>query len=188
VTRLSLIVVALAAVAACSPTPQTPAQPQVERYGAPTVSAPRDIGPFAPAPCSGPLKAADWRDLGFSPAGAPSLLATGERACAHEGPETERYASVTVVPARDVLVDTYRVRQFALFRPTTIGPLPATIEQSSSDDVSCTVTVGTAADQGFILNYSEYRLRSDGRPDDPCGRGVRVAERIVSSLPPLPGK
>ena len=92
------------------------------------------------------------------------------------------------MPARDVLVDTYRVRQFALFRPTMAGPLPATIEQSAPDNVSCTVTVGTAENQGFILNYSEYELGPDGQAHDPCGRGVRVAERIVASLPPLPGK
>ena len=181
-TRLSLIVVALAALAACSSTPQAPSQPQVERYGAPAVSAPRDVRPFAPAPCSGPLKAADWQDLGFSPTGAPSLLATGERACAHEGPETERYASITVVPARDVLVDTYRVRQFALFRPTTIGPLPATIEQSSSDDRVVHRDCRYGRRSG--LHPQLLRVSASARTVAPTIRAVAGFESPSGSSPP----
>lgn len=110
---------------------------------------------------------------------------TGERVCDRGGPARERDLSFIVIPARDVLVDTYRTRQFALFSPATVGGLPATIEQSSEGSISCTVTVGTAQDQGFILNQDEY---GQGEPADPCGRALQVAERIVAALPPLPGK
>jgi hypothetical protein len=110
---------------------------------------------------------------------------SGDRACAREGPSRERYAAFIVAPTRDVLVSAYRSRLFPLFRPVVLDGLPATLEQSAQTDVSCTITVGTAEGQGFIVNYSEYELGPDGRPDDPCGKGQRVAERIVAALPPL---
>jgi hypothetical protein len=158
------------------------------RYGAPVASFPRDVRPYAADPCAGPLRPSDWQSLGFVQTGAPGTLATGERSCAWEGPRTERYAALVVVPGRDVLVDTYRVRQFSIFHATEVGALPATVEQSAPNDVSCTITVGTAEGQGFVVNYSEYDSGSAGRPDDPCGRGQAVAERIVAALPPLPAK
>jgi hypothetical protein len=95
---------------------------------------------------------------------------------------------ITLVVDSDVLVDTYRVRQFRFFQETTAATLPATLEQSSEEDVSCTVTVGTAPGQGFIVDYSDYRLGSDGRPDDPCATGRILAERVAAALPPLAEK
>jgi hypothetical protein len=116
------------------------------------------------------------------------MLATGDRTCEREGIGDDQAVGIIMVVTSDVLVDTYRTRQFAIFRPTVIASLPATLEQSSPEDVSCTVTVGTADAQGFIADYSDYRFGPDGRPDDPCGHAQQIAERIVAALPPVPGK
>jgi len=82
-------------------------------------------------------------------------------------------------------VDTYRVRQFALFAPITVAGLPGTREQASAGSLSCAITVGTAEGQGFIMNFDQGSLASGGQAGDPCGEGQRVAERIVAALPPL---
>ena len=89
---------------------------------------------------------------------------------------------------RDVIVDTYRVRLFALFQPTDIGGLPGTLEQSYAGSTACTITVGTAQDQGFVATYTQLEVGAGEHADDPCGRGRRVAERIVAALPPMNGK
>jgi hypothetical protein len=185
--RWSLLLALIFSLGACSQPPAPPALTD-ERFGAPMALTPRDVRPIAADPCSGPLTPSDWRDLGFAPSGVLDTVATGERSCAREGPNTERYAALVIVANRDVLVDTYRTRQFAIFRPAEIGGLPATVEQSAATDVSCSITVGTADGQGFVLDYSEYGFTATGQPNDPCGRGLRVAERIVGALPPLAGK
>ncbi|MDD7968568.1 DUF3558 domain-containing protein [Actinomycetospora lemnae] len=175
-------------LAACATQQAPPPAPPDPRFGAPTVAAPRDVRSFGNDPCTGPLTAPDWDTMGISSIGVAETAPTGDRWCVRRGSTGDRSVSLTVVAARDVLVDTYRVRQFPLFREVVIGGLPAAVEQSSPDSVSCSVTVGTAQDQGFIVDYSEYEFRPDGRPDDPCGRAQRVAERVVAALPPLPAK
>lgn len=182
IRRVSICAVAFLLGACSGDSPPPTAPPVDQRFGAPVVAEPRDIRPFAENPCAGPLTPSDWRGLGFSSQGGVEILGTGEKLCDRQGPSNERAVSLIVTPARDVLVDTYRVRQFALFRSMTIGGLPATIEQSSSDSVSCSVTVGTAEGQGFIVNYSEYES-SSGASGAPCVRGQQVAERVVGALP-----
>ncbi|GLZ45918.1 hypothetical protein Acsp06_21030 [Actinomycetospora sp. NBRC 106375] len=150
------------------------------------MEAPRDIRPFATDPCSGPLTSPDWSGLGFSSEGDLRTLMVGEQSCVRQGTGNRSRVALIVVPARDVLVDTYRARQFAIFRPTVIGGLPATFEQSSSDSLTCSTTVGTADQQGFIVNFSAYAGAGDA--GTPCIGGQRIAERIVAALPPLPGK
>ncbi|WP_423716945.1 DUF3558 family protein [Actinomycetospora cinnamomea] len=162
-------------------------EPVDNRYGAPQVESPRDVRSFADDPCSGPIISDNWPGLGFSASGEQRTLTTGERSCVRQGPERQRRLSFIVVPSRDVLVDAYRVRQFALFRPSAVGGLPAAVEQSSLDSLSCSVTVGTAEGQGFVLNYSEYSARSNDAVD-PCSAGRRVAEHIVAGLPLLSEK
>lgn len=187
-TRAGVLVALLLVLVACTSESPSPPAPTIDRFGAPPVESPRDVRALGQNPCSGPLDATGWRELGLETTGSVETLMTGDRLCDREGLNGERALSFILIPARDVLVDTYRVRQFALFRPTMVGPLPAAIEQSAPDSISCTVTVGTAENQGFIVNYSEYELGSDGQADDPCRRALRVAERIVASLPPLPAK
>ncbi|MEJ2862778.1 DUF3558 domain-containing protein [Actinomycetospora flava] len=183
--RPAVYLAILFCLGACA-TSQPPAEPPPDvRFGAPVAVAPRDVRSYGADPCAGPLTASDWESLGLTRSGSVKTLMTGERLCDRGGPNRERDVSFIVIPARDVLVDTYRTRQFALFRPTTVGGLPATVEQSSEDSISCTITVGTAQDQGFVVDQNEY---GQGQPDDPCGRAQQVAERIVAALPPLPGK
>ncbi|WP_433031160.1 DUF3558 domain-containing protein [Actinomycetospora sp. CA-053990] len=174
------------ALVSCAGTPAPPSQP--ERFGAPVASSPRDVRPYGQDPCRGPLAPNDWNALGYLPAGRPQTLATGERACEWRGPRNDQFVGITVSPARDILVDTYRTRQFALFQPISVIGLPGTQEQGSADAVSCIVTVGTADGQGFIVDYTDGDLGRDLQADDPCGGARRVAERIVASLPPLPAK
>lgn len=112
-------------------------------------------------------------------------MPTGAQACEWTDRTTLNEFSTVVYPARDILVDTYRSRLFPIFVPTTIGGLPATLEQSAQDSITCTITVGTAEGQGFVSTYTQLEVGAGERPDDPCGRGQRIVERIVANLPPL---
>lgn len=96
--------------------------------------------------------------------------------------------SYVIYPARDILTDTYRVRLFPIFVPTTIAGLPATLEQSTPDSITCTITVGTAENQGFVATYTQLEVPAGERPDDPCGHDQRIVERIIAALPPAGGK
>jgi hypothetical protein len=188
VKRYAGVAILALALVACAGSPPLGQPAPDARYGAPLVSDPRDVRSFAADPCRGPLSSGEMQELGFDRSGRLDVLATGERGCVWDSPDGSQDVTFIVIEARDVLVDTYRTRQFAVFRPTTIAGLPATLEQSSTDSIGCTITVGTAAGQGFIADYYEGNLGADGQADDPCGRGQRVAERFAASLPPLPGK
>ena len=115
-------------------------------------------------------------------------LPTGERSCEWRGPGREPYVNVIVAASRDILVDTYRVRQFTVFRPALIGGLPAIAEQTAENSLSCTVTVGTAEGQGFLVIYDGSIRGRTVNPTIRAGRHRTSRERIVASLPPLPGK
>lgn len=86
---------------------------------------------------------------------------------------------------RDILVDTYRSRLFPIFMPTTVIGLPATWEKSTQASITCTITVGTADNQGFVSTYTQLEVASGEQPADPCGKGQRIVEQIVANLPPL---
>lgn len=189
-TRLAVAVltIILAVDTACARSaPPTPTAPD-PRFGAPVVTAPRDVRPFSANPCGGPLRPSDWLALGYAARGRADTLATGEQSCTWEAQDRSEDVTIIVVASRDVLSDTYRARQFAIFRPTVIDGLPATLEQSSADSIGCTITVGTAEGQGFITDYYQGDLGPDGRAEDPCSRGERVAARVASALPPLPDR
>lgn len=182
-----VVLVFLLLVASCAH-PADPAGPpaQDNRFGAPLPDAPRDVRPLSTDPCA-VLGARQWKDMGFDPRGEMVILPTGERSCEWRGPSRLPYANIGIADQRDILVDTYRVRQFSVFRPTAINGLPATIEQTSPGSISCNVTVGTAQGQGFLVIY-DAPLGPDGQADDPCGQGQRIAEQIVARLPPLPAQ
>lgn len=172
-------------VTSCSSTrPHTPAQPQmVDRHGAPMVSSPRDVAAFATDPCNGLLTRAQLGALGIEGAGRPSTVeSSGERSCEWGGGSERQALDVVIVLGRDVLVDTYRVRLFAVFEPAEIAGLPAVREQSYVGSLSCTITVGTADGQGLVANYSEL---DGGQAEDPCGRGQGAVEQMIANLPPL---
>ena len=182
-----VILLILFAVAGCAQ-PDEPNGPQAldGRFGAPLPSAPRDVRSLSTDPCAA-LASSEWQELGFQSEGTFVTLPTGERSCEWRGPGGSPYVNLGIAADRDILVDTYRVRQLAVFRPAMITGLPATIEQTTNESISCNVTVGTAQDQGFLIIY-DADLGIDGRPADPCGRAWDIAERIVAALPPLPGK
>ncbi|MDD7939363.1 DUF3558 domain-containing protein [Actinomycetospora lutea] len=163
---------------------QVPApRPMNERHGAPPISSPRDVTGFTTDPCNALLTEAQLGALGFDDVGRTSAVeSTGEPSCEWGGRNSRQALDVVVVSRRDVLVDTYRVRLFAVFEPVEIGGLPAVREQSYMGSISCTITVGTADGQGLVTNYSEL---DGGQADDPCGRGQRAAEQMVANLPPL---
>lgn len=120
--------------------------------------------------------------------GEPRTVGSGAQACTWTDRTTLNEFSNVIYPTRDILVDTYRVRLFPIFVPTSIGGLPATLEQSRPDSVTCTITVGTAPGQGFVATYTQLEVPAGERPDDPCGRGQRIVERIVAELPPFGGR
>lgn len=189
-SRLGIAVgmgVAALALTSCA-TSTAPPAPEPNRYGAPAVANPRDITPFASAPCDGPLSAETLRELGFEGAGRPSRLTTGVNSCTWEDYGTEQALSLVVYPVRDILVDTYRTRLFPVFTALRVSELPAVAEQSSSSATACTITVATGQDQGFVVTYTQLEVAVGEQPDDPCGRGRRAAEQIVTSLPAAPAK
>ncbi|MDD7939278.1 DUF3558 family protein [Actinomycetospora lutea] len=177
---LGLAALAVALVAACG-IPAAPApSPTADRFGAPLVAAPRDVRQKSD-PCLA-LTAADLADIGMTANGRPKTLQTGDRACDWRSADGARYLTIIVIADRDVLVDTYRTRQFAVFTPIQVAGLPATSEQSYPDSTTCTVTVGTAIGQGFV---------SDSTASDPrsaCEQAERAGQLLVAALPPLPGE
>lgn len=177
----------LVAAVSCSSAPMLP-PPPASRFGAPVPVEPRDVRSIATQPCATLLGTSEWERLGFTPNGSPRTVATGEQSCRWVGPRDERYVSVIVLAERDPLVVSYRVRRFAIFQPTTVSELPATREQSSSESISCTITVSTAEEQGFVATYEDRSSEADRAPGGPCARGQEIAERIVASLPPFPAK
>lgn len=137
-------------------------------------------------PC-GALEPSQLRELGFTAQGEVVVLPTNERSCEWRGPDGSPHVNLGIASDRDILVDTYRVRQLAVFRPTTVGGLPGTVEQTADGSISCNVTVGTAEGQGFLVIY-DAELGVDGQPLDPCGRATRIAEQTVAGLAPPFGK
>lgn len=89
-----------------------------------------------------------------------------------------------MIVTNDQLVDAYRNRFLPVFRPIEISGLPAVDIMSGPQVQTCTTTVGVADGQSLQLNTS-VGGGLDGLPDgDPCAEGHRVAEEIVSTLPP----
>ncbi|MFC5136954.1 DUF3558 domain-containing protein [Actinomycetospora rhizophila] len=184
--RAVLIAICAASVAACA-TSRPPTEPVVQdpRHGAPAVSSPRDLATFAARPCDGPLSRQDLRPFGITVPGEQRAVPSGAQGCEWTDRTTRIEFGTVVYPDRDILVDTYRSRLFPIFVPTNIDGLPATLEQSARDSITCTITVGTAEDQGFVSTYTQLEVPAGEQPDDPCGRGQRIVERIVAALPPL---
>ena len=176
--------VLLVVLAGCGQHVEPSGLPAEQRFGAPFPAAPRDVRPASVDPCRSLLTPAELRELGFDPTGDLATLPTGEMSCDWRGLRRVPHVNVGVAGDRDILVDTYRTRQFTIFRPTSIGGLPATVEQASHDSISCNVTVGTAQGQGFLTIYDGV-FNARGQPDNPCGKAQQIAERIVAALPPL---
>ncbi|GAA4784125.1 hypothetical protein GCM10023200_17130 [Actinomycetospora chlora] len=170
-----VLALSLAVVTACAaPAPRAPVADR--RFGAPEVVAPRDVR--GGDPCGGLLDSADLVAMGLSTRGRPKVLQTGDRGCDWRTTGGDGYLTLIVIPDRDVLVDTYRTRQYPVFQPIQVAGLPATREQSFVGSMTCTVTVGTAIGQGFISDYTGAAS---------CDGAQRAAEHVALALPPLPG-
>lgn len=182
---MRLVVVAclllLVVLSSCGEPRRPPGSPD-PRFGAPVPGEVRYVRAAAIDPCGSLLAPSDWQKLGFSPNGSPRTVASGDQSCRWVGPQDERLVSVIVSPNRDVLVDSYRLRRFAIFEPIALGESPAVREQTSADSSSCTVTVGTAVGQGLIATYDE-RSPAAVVNNPPCESLQRIVARILENLP-----
>lgn len=163
----------------------TPTVTTSNRYGAPAVRSPRDLRALSNDPCRLLLSSAQLRGLGYRRAGELQVLITGYRACNWEDRTTKQTLTLVPYPNRNLLADAYRTRLFVIFQPTTIANMPAVREQSDPGSNVCTITVGISNDQGLELTYIQLEVAAGEVPDDPCGRGERIAEVVIGNLPPL---
>lgn len=183
--RLIVAGMIILAITGCSPG-APPAVPD-PRAGAPLPAATRDLGPLAADPCEA-LDGDSAGALGLNSTGEVRTVNTGDRSCWWNAPDDSQFLSIIIFPGRDALADAYRLRKFAVFEPSIAGDLPATREQASEESTSCTITVGVAAGQGFVVTVDDQAAAAGRRASQACGRAQLVAERIVAALPPLPGK
>lgn len=180
-----LILTSCSSGSAVAPPESAPRPTEPDRFGAPQVTNPRDIRGRADAPCSDLLTPGQLRRIGFREVGETQQLMVGSTACNWDDRDTEQALTLVPYANRDLLADTYRARLFALFQPTTVADLPAVREQSEPTSIACTVTVGIADTQALEVTYTQLGLLRGERPDDPCGRGERIAEVVIGNLPPL---
>ena len=180
-----LLVVGLA-VTGCSPFREVatrPSQP-IDRHGAPVVAVPRDLRGRDRDPCRRLLTNEQLLSLDLPPSSAKSASTVGIPDCTWTA-GNERIVTVSVWLGRDLLINTYRVRLFDVFEPTSVGPLPAVVQKSSPDAIACTVSTGVADGQGFETTWTELARASGRSTADPCERAKAVAETVVGNLPPL---
>lgn len=182
--RRTLIGLVLALLMAGCSSSSTERDGVVDRAGAPPITAPRDLASRATDPCLTLLTASQVRRLGYDQPGESSVDSLGAPTCTWREDEARRSTIVSAVLTRDLFVDTYRNRFLPVFRPLEIAGLPAVDIKSGPQVLTCTTTVGVADGQSLDLDTS-VGGGLDGLPDDdPCAEGHRVAEEIVSTLPP----
>ena len=155
-----------------------------DRAGAPPITTPRELSSRANDPCRTLLSPGQVRRLKYQLPGEASVDVLGAPTCTWRGENRSREVSVSVVLTRDLFVDTYRNRFLPVFRPLRIRGLPAVDIKSGPEAATCTTTAGIADGQSLDLNTS-VGSGLDRVPDgDPCAEGHRVAEEIISTLPP----
>ena len=151
-----------------------------ERYGAPVVTAPRDVSEVFASPCSQLLSAADLHVLRISGQGRPRSY-LGSNQCAWTT-EDDDLLSVAVDNDRDLLVDTYRARLSPIFVPTSIEGLPAVRQLTSLRYNVCTVVVGLGPRQALEADWNGLAPPSEA--PDPCSRAERALSLVIRKLPP----
>jgi hypothetical protein len=175
---------ALVIVSACSPLPFEAPPPALERYGAPVPTRSLDARAQATQPC-GVLSETQLRSLALEPSGRLDPLPGGPPACVWEGPGFTQEISVALLPDRDYLVDTYRVRNnYRVFEPMVIAGLPAVAQQTTAEALTCTVTTGIALGQAVDVTATEY----GAAPDPPCRTAAQVTQSVLGNLPEQPQK
>jgi hypothetical protein len=175
----SVVILLLVLLGGCTQPAQAPSAPAPERYGAPVPTRSLDATTSSTQPCA-VLDEGQLRALQLQPPGRLDPLPGGPPACVWEGPGFSQEISVALLPNRDYLVDTYRVRaNYRVFEPVTIAGLPAVAQQTSPQALTCTVTTGIAVGQAVDVTATEY----GAQPDPPCETARRVSEVVIGNLP-----
>ncbi|MDD7968488.1 DUF3558 domain-containing protein [Actinomycetospora sp. DW7H6] len=183
--RLVLALVILTALCACSTAPTVPPPPTDGRFGAPLPTSSRDLRRAAEDPCENMLTDQQVIALGLAPTTARIVDLPGTRQCSWSDEEQRQTLSLAPWAERDLLVDTYRTRQLAVFRPDEIAGAPVVYQQSAPSAPACTITAGAAQGQAFETTW--YSLgRAAG--STPCESARRTVETVLSNLPPAPQK
>ena len=154
--------------------------PTVERYGAPVVTAPRDVTAIFAAPCTQLLTPEDLRALRIVDEGRPKSY-LGANRCSWTTRDDD-LLSLAVDADRDLLVDTYRARLTPIFVPTTVEGLPAVRQKTSNEYNACTVTVGLGPRQAIDADWNG--LAPAARAPDPCAQAERALSLAIRKLPP----
>lgn len=155
-----------------------------DRAGAPTIDSPKNLSSRTADPCRTLLTQAQIGQLNYMPTGEFRVTATGSPSCIWRDDTSGRQVNAAVFVGTDLFVNTYRKRFLLVFRPLEIGGLPAVDIMSSPGAPSCTTTVGVADADGLDITSFRGSRSSGGAASDPCEDGHRVAEEIISTLPP----
>ncbi|MCD2189945.1 DUF3558 domain-containing protein [Actinomycetospora sp. SF1] len=159
--------------------PRESTAPTSPRFGAPTVSVPRDVSEVAAAPCSTLLTSSELETLDFGRPGRQRIV-LDSRECSWTNEQDEQLA-ITVIADRDLLADTYRTRLLPIFQPTTIEGMPAVRQRIRVDDNTCTVTTGLGPRQALETEWSGLTNR---QTEDPCAKAEEAIALVVRKLPP----
>lgn len=178
---LCLTVLAGCAAARPSTQPALPSPSSTDRYGAPDVTAARDVGAVAAAPCDRLLTRTELKGLGF-PAPGKARQLFGVTECSWDAPDGQNlrmYAD----PSRDLLVDTYRTQRRGFFQPTTIDGIPAVRQKTSAGDLNiCTITTGLGPTQALETTWNG--VGDPGPGNDACESAEQATALVIRKLPP----
>ncbi|WP_433031397.1 DUF3558 family protein [Actinomycetospora sp. CA-053990] len=173
----------LVAAACSSPGPAPP--PADNRHGAPIPPSSRDLHLAAENPCQRLLTPEQLRSLGLLATSARIVELPGARQCSWNDRERRQTLSLAPWPDRDLLVDTYRTRQLAVFRPDVISDLPVVYQQTAPGAAVCTITTGVT--RGQALETTWYSL-SDPVNSPPCVAAQRAVELVLAGIPTVPAR
>lgn len=191
--RIALFAFLLLTLAACSVgqgqqggTPERTSPPtSSDRSGAPIIRSPRDLASRVANPCGTLLTSAQVRRLGYGVPGESRVTAAGSPTCTWRARNTSRRVDASLALKGDLFVATYRNPDLPLFRPLAIAGLPAVDTRSRPDALTCTTTVGVADSESLdVTGFVGSRLGGTSSTNAPCEDAHRVAEEIISTLPP----
>jgi hypothetical protein len=156
------------------------AQTQAPSPSTPRVADPRDARDYRPCDLLSPaqlsrigLNASSGEEQNAAPARACSWNRTDDAGDA-AGVQARTDLTVTMLEGLAATKDT-----FARFEPMDISGHPA-IRADRTSATGCTLYTAVADYQGIATNGGFA-----GRDPDPCARSRRMAEMILSNLPPL---
>ncbi|NMO92216.1 DUF3558 family protein [Actinomycetospora sp. TBRC 11914] len=178
--RRAILAALLAGLCAgCATNPGSPAPSPSPRFGAPVVTAPRDVSAVAESPCASLLEPSELHQLGFSGPGR-QRTSIDVQECSWSNADDEDLA-MAVDADRDLLADTYRTRLSRIFVPVTVAGYPAVRQRMSDDDNTCTVTTGLGPRQALETEWSGLMTR---QTSDPCTHAEEAIALVIRKLPP----